>query len=66
MNACPRSERDDKSSEDGCVESSPDDDSDAVEENASGGKNEAVIDAATTKKYLPRESIKVLETFRVH
>jgi hypothetical protein len=54
VNAC---ERDDESSEDGCVESLPDDDSDAVEEKASGGKNEAVIDAATTKQYLPRESI---------
>ena len=50
-------ERDDKSSEDGCVESSPDDDSDAVEEKASGGKNEGAIDAATAKQYLPRESI---------
>ncbi len=57
VNACPCSERDDESSEDGCVESSPDEDSDAVEEKGSGGKNEAAINATTTKKYLPRESI---------
>jgi hypothetical protein len=54
VNAC---ERDDESSEDGCVESLHDDDSDAVEEKTSGGKNEVAVDAATTKKYLPRESI---------
>jgi hypothetical protein len=30
-------QRDDESSEDGCVESSPDDDSDAVDEKALGG-----------------------------
>ncbi len=42
--------------EDGCVESLPDDDSDAVEEKATGEKNEAAVDAATTKKYLPQES----------
>ena len=51
-------ERDDESSEDGCVESSRDDDSsDAVDEKTSGGKNEGAIDAATAKQYLPRESI---------
>ncbi len=54
VNAC---EQDDESSKDGCVESSPDDNSDAVKEKASGGKNEAAIDAATTKQILPRESI---------
>jgi hypothetical protein len=54
VNACKRG---DESSEDGCVESLPDDGSDAVEEKALGGKNEAAINAATTKQYLPRESI---------
>ena len=50
-------ERDDESSEDGCVESLPDDDSDAVDEKALGGKNEVAIDAVTAKQYLPQESI---------
>jgi hypothetical protein len=50
-------ERDDESSEDGCVESLPDDDSDAVDKKASGGKNEGAVNAATAKQYLPRESI---------
>ncbi len=43
--------------EDGCVESLPDDVSDAVEEKVSGGKNEAAINATNSKQYLPRESI---------
>ncbi len=51
-------EHDDESSEDGHVESSRDDDSsDAVDEKASGGKNDGAVDAATAKHYLPRESI---------
>ena len=57
VNACARSEPDDESSEDGCVESLHDDNSNAVEEKLLGGGNEAAIDAATTNKYLPRESI---------
>jgi hypothetical protein len=31
----------------------PDDDSDAVEEKAPGGKNEAAVNAATTKSIYP-------------
>jgi hypothetical protein len=34
-----------------------DDDSDAVEEKLLGGSNKAAVNAATTNKYLPRESI---------
>ncbi len=41
----------------GCVESLPDDNSDAVDEKALGAKNEGAIDAATAKQYLPQESI---------
>jgi hypothetical protein len=57
INTRAHSEPDDESSEDGCVESLHDDDSDAIEEKLLGGGNEATVNATTTNKYLPRESI---------